>query len=78
MIFRTDRAEDKKVLLMAFKNVAEELMNRKRKEMLSEAEARKGDVSLFASFESVEVILNKNFFFPTSLIFEEVDLITMV
>lgn len=30
---------------MAFKKVAEELMNKKRKEMLSEAEARKGDVS---------------------------------
>ena len=29
---------------MAFKKVAEELMNKKRKEMLSEAEARKGDV----------------------------------
>ncbi|KAM0754770.1 hypothetical protein T439DRAFT_284794, partial [Meredithblackwellia eburnea MCA 4105] len=44
IIFRTDKGEDKKVLLMAFKKVAEELMNKKRKEMLSEAEARKGDV----------------------------------
>ncbi|KAK4699025.1 exocyst complex component 8, partial [Phenoliferia sp. Uapishka_3] len=43
IIFRTDKSEDKKVLLMAFKKVAEELMNKKRKEMLSEAEARKGD-----------------------------------
>ncbi|KAI5481542.1 hypothetical protein MNV49_002768, partial [Pseudohyphozyma bogoriensis] len=45
IIFRTDKSEDKKVLLMAFKKVAEELMNKKRKEMLSEAEARKGDPS---------------------------------
>ncbi|SCV67496.1 BQ2448_5107 [Microbotryum intermedium] len=45
IIFRTDKTEDKKVLLMAFKKVAEELMNKKRKEMLSEAEARKGDFS---------------------------------
>ncbi|SCZ93419.1 BZ3500_MvSof-1268-A1-R1_Chr6-3g08647 [Microbotryum saponariae] len=45
VIFRTDKTEDKKVLLMAFKKVAEELMNKKRKEMLSEAEARKGDFS---------------------------------
>lgn len=44
IIFRTDKAEDKKVLLMAFKKVAEDLMNKKRKEMLTEAEARKGDV----------------------------------
>lgn len=34
------------MLLLAFKKVAEELMNKKRKEMLNEAEARKGDVSL--------------------------------
>ncbi|GAA5961012.1 hypothetical protein JCM3765_006502 [Sporobolomyces pararoseus] len=45
IIFRTDKAEDKKMLLLAFKKVAEELMNKKRKEMLSEAEARKGDPS---------------------------------
>jgi hypothetical protein len=44
IIFRTDKPEDKKILLLAFKKVAEELMNKKRKEMLSEAEARKGDV----------------------------------
>lgn len=44
IIFRTDKAEDKRVLLLAFKKVAEELMNKKRKEMLSEAEGRKGDV----------------------------------
>ncbi|KAL8286469.1 hypothetical protein RQP46_004486 [Phenoliferia psychrophenolica] len=49
IIFRTDRSEDKKVLLMAFKKVAEELMNKKRKEMLSEAEARKGDPSTLRS-----------------------------
>ncbi|GAA5891419.1 hypothetical protein JCM6882_004688 [Rhodosporidiobolus microsporus] len=44
IIFRTDKPEDKKMLLLAFKKVAEELMNKKRKEMLSEAEARKGDL----------------------------------
>lgn len=55
MIFRTDRAEDKKVLLMAFKNVAEELMNRKRKEMLNEAEARKRDVSSFAFVKPLNI-----------------------
>jgi hypothetical protein len=51
IIFRTDKPEDKKMLLLAFKKVAEELMNKKRKEMLNEAEARKGDVrfSLFPS-----------------------------
>lgn len=43
LIFRTDKAEDKKQLLAAFKKVAEDMMNKKRKEMLSEAEARKGD-----------------------------------
>ncbi|GAA5869196.1 hypothetical protein JCM16303_000387 [Sporobolomyces ruberrimus] len=47
IIFRTDKAEDKKMLLLAFKKVAEELMNKKRKEMLNEAEARKGDPSGF-------------------------------
>ena len=50
IIFRTDKTEDKKVLLLAFKKVAEELMAKKRKEMLSEAEARKGDVSGAAVF----------------------------
>ncbi|GAA6058631.1 hypothetical protein JCM10212_004042 [Sporobolomyces blumeae] len=45
IIFRTDKPEDKKMLLLAFKKVAEELMNKKRKEMLSEAEARRGDPS---------------------------------
>ncbi|GAA5974202.1 hypothetical protein JCM11641_003323 [Rhodosporidiobolus odoratus] len=44
IIFRTDKPEDKKMLLLAFKKVAEELMNKKRKEMLNEAEARKGDL----------------------------------
>ncbi|GAA5821380.1 hypothetical protein JCM11251_004596 [Rhodosporidiobolus azoricus] len=43
-IIRTDKPEDKKMLLLAFKKVAEELMNKKRKEMLNEAEARKGDL----------------------------------
>lgn len=50
IIFRTDKSEDKKLLLLAFKKVAEELMNKKRKDMLSEAEARKGDVSASAYF----------------------------
>ncbi|KAK4045998.1 exocyst complex component exo84 [Microbotryomycetes sp. JL201] len=45
IIFRTDHTEDKKVLLLAFKKVAEDLMNKKRKEILNEAEARKGDSS---------------------------------
>ncbi len=44
IIYRTDKPEYKKMLLLAFKKVAEELINKKRKEMLSEAEARKGDV----------------------------------
>ncbi|GAA6028052.1 hypothetical protein JCM8097_001849 [Rhodosporidiobolus ruineniae] len=44
IIFRTDKPEDKKMLLLAFKRVAEELMAKKRKEMLNEAEARKGDL----------------------------------
>lgn len=46
IIYRTDKPENKKMLLLAFKKVAEELINRKRKEMLNEAEARKGDVSI--------------------------------
>ncbi|KAM0788257.1 hypothetical protein ACM66B_001408 [Microbotryomycetes sp. NB124-2] len=46
IIFRTDHTEDKKVLLLAFKKVAEDLMNKKRKEILNEAEARKGDSSV--------------------------------
>lgn len=46
IIFRTDRPEDKKALLMAFKKVAEELMNKRRKDILSVAEAREGNVSL--------------------------------
>ena len=59
IIFRTDKPEYKKMLLLAFKKVAEELMNKKRKEMLSEAEARKGDVgSHFAlSLYAVELAL---------------------
>ena len=47
IIYRTDKPENKKMLLLAFKKVAEELINKKRKEMLSEAEARKGDVRYF-------------------------------
>ncbi|GAA5946666.1 hypothetical protein JCM3775_001139, partial [Rhodotorula graminis] len=49
IIYRTDKPEDKKMLLLAFKKVAEELMNKRRKEMLSEAEARKGDPRGFRS-----------------------------
>jgi len=37
------------MLLLAFKKVAEELMNKRRKEMLNEAEARKGDVRPLSS-----------------------------
>lgn len=78
IIFRTDRAEDKKALLTAFKNVAEELMNKKRKEMLSEAEARKGDVCC-PSLLKLPRHTPSNIFHPTSIsrIFEAVDLITM-
>lgn len=47
IIFRTDKPEDKKALLLAFKKVAEELTNKRRNEMLLEAEARKGDVRIF-------------------------------
>lgn len=47
LIFRTDKPEEKRILLLAFKKVAEELMSRKRKDMLNEAEARKGDVRGF-------------------------------
>lgn len=56
IIFRTDKADEKKMLLLAFKKVAEELMNKKRKEMLSEAEARKGDVR-FEKSRPVAILL---------------------
>ncbi|GAA5998283.1 exocyst subunit EXO84 [Rhodotorula paludigena] len=52
IIYRTDKPEDKKVLLLAFKKVAEDLMNKRRKEMLNEAEARKGDASGLRGFRS--------------------------
>lgn len=55
IILRTEKSEDKKVLLLAFKKVAEELMNKKRKDMLTEAEARKGDVSCALRF----LVLNR-------------------
>ncbi|GAA6052688.1 hypothetical protein JCM3770_007175 [Rhodotorula araucariae] len=49
IVYRTDKPEEKKMLLLAFKKVAEELMNKRRKEMLSEAEARKGEPRGFRS-----------------------------
>lgn len=52
IIYRTDKPEYKKMLLLAFKKVAEELINKKRKEMLSEAEARKGDPSSLRGYRS--------------------------
>ncbi|BGP54222.1 hypothetical protein JCM8202_001355 [Rhodotorula sphaerocarpa] len=52
VIYRTDKPENKKMLLLAFKKVAEELINRKRKEMLNEAEARKGDPSSLRGYRS--------------------------
>ncbi|POY72542.1 hypothetical protein BMF94_4368 [Rhodotorula taiwanensis] len=52
IIYRTDKPENKKMLLLAFKKVAEELINRKRKEMLNEAEARKGDPSSLRGYRS--------------------------
>jgi hypothetical protein len=58
IIFRTDKGDDKKMLLLAFKKVAEELMNKKRKEMLNEAEARKGDVSCFPLLSSLPYYLD--------------------
>lgn len=44
-IFRTERPEDKRALLIAFKKVAEELMDKKRKDNLYEAERRNSSVS---------------------------------
>jgi len=46
------------MLLLAFKKVAEELMNKKRKEMLSEAEARKADVRVLVLFQSIGIRAN--------------------
>lgn len=40
-VYRTERSEDKRALLNAFRRVAEELANRRRKENMVEAEARK-------------------------------------
>ncbi|GAA5976546.1 hypothetical protein JCM10908_005539 [Rhodotorula pacifica] len=52
IIYRTDKPENKKMLLLALKKVAEELINKKRKEMLNEAEARKGDPSSLRGYRS--------------------------
>lgn len=40
-VYRTERSEDKRALLNAFRRVAEELANKRRKKNLAEAEARK-------------------------------------
>ncbi|CEH13714.1 Exocyst complex subunit [Ceraceosorus bombacis] len=45
-VYRTERAEDKRALLNAFRKVAEELANKRRKESLAEAEARKRESTL--------------------------------
>lgn len=42
-VYRTERPEDKRALLNAFRRVAEELANKRRKESQAEAEARKRD-----------------------------------
>lgn len=47
-VYRTDRAEDKKALLNAFRRVAEELANKRRKESNAEAEARKRESTLLS------------------------------
>ena len=51
-IFRTEKAEDKKSLLLAFKKILEDTMSRKRKESVWEAEVRR-DVS-FVQLHSKE------------------------
>ena len=48
-VYRTDRSEDKRALLNAFRRVAEELANRRRKESLAEAEARKRESQMHPS-----------------------------
>ncbi|MCO5589739.1 hypothetical protein L7F22_043707 [Adiantum nelumboides] len=50
-VYRTDRGEDKRALLNAFRRVAEELANKRRKDSLAEAEARKRD-SIFPGADS--------------------------
>lgn len=51
-VYRTGRAEDKKALLAAFRQVSQELGEKKRKESEREQERRKsmwtGDVSRYA------------------------------
>ncbi|GAA5858578.1 hypothetical protein JCM1840_001268 [Sporobolomyces johnsonii] len=68
IIFRTDKPEDKKMLLLAFKKVAEELMNKKRKEMLSEAEARKGDPSGLRSSRDYDGSFASSGFSPSAIL----------
>jgi hypothetical protein len=45
-VYRTERAEDKRALLNAFRKVAEELASKRRKESVAEAEARKRESTL--------------------------------
>ncbi|GAA5954199.1 hypothetical protein JCM21900_006959 [Sporobolomyces salmonicolor] len=68
IIFRTDKPEDKKMLLLAFKKVAEELMNKKRKEMLSEAEARKGEHSGLRSSRDYDGSFASSGFSPSKIL----------
>lgn len=48
-VYRTDRSEDKRALLAAFRRVAEELSKKRRNESNAEAEARKRESTLLAS-----------------------------
>ncbi|KAL7340040.1 exocyst complex component EXO84 [Rhodotorula toruloides] len=66
IIFRTDKPEEKKMLLLAFKKVAEELMNKKRKEMLNEAEARKGDPSSLRGYRDYDGSFSSSNFNPAA------------
>ncbi|KAN0061879.1 exocyst complex component exo84 [Thecaphora frezii] len=47
-VYRSDRSEDKKALLNAFKRVAEELATKRRKENSADAEARKRESTLLS------------------------------
>lgn len=55
-VYRTERAEDKRALLNAFRKVAEELASKRRKESAAEAEARKRESTLMGG-PSVAVAL---------------------
>ncbi|UZJ52850.1 hypothetical protein CBS101457_002170 [Exobasidium rhododendri] len=48
-VYRTERSEDKRALLNAFRRVAEELANKRRKESMVEAETRKRESNFTAA-----------------------------